>query len=386
MTNAITFEAITERVDAAKASVGEVLGESGYSTVRQRYQRDPARQKRVAAAVQLLERAKHDPVWGRAMLQEAMSTSDFPALFGDALDRQLYRAYEATMPSWRSYCRRATVPDFREVKRFATSSFRGLLPRVKERGNYSERSTDEFEYRYAVQKYGALVDISWETLINDDLGALDSAPQDLSQSVIDSQEAFVAEVINDGLSNPGLEVNEATNFFHADHDNLTSDLLDRDALNDAVVELRSRRDDNNNPIVIRAMTLVVPPSLTDQANEILDTREYRVADGDNTRIISGNGVYTDLRVETNYWLPTYLSAGQQNAWFLFASPSSARPAIEVGFLRGNESPALYERASNQSPDDGFSFEDDSRAWKVRTVHGGGLVDPRMAYASTGDGS
>jgi hypothetical protein len=37
-------------------------------------------------------------------LREAMTTSDFPLLFADILDRQLLANYEATVPTWQNFC------------------------------------------------------------------------------------------------------------------------------------------------------------------------------------------------------------------------------------------------------------------------------------------
>ena len=81
------------------------------------------------------------------------------------------------------------------------------------------------------------------------------------------------------------------------------------------------------------------------------------------------------------------------AWYLFANPSSGRPALEIGRLIGHESPELFQKSPNATrvgggtvdPTDG-DFDTDSVEWKVRHVMGGTLMDPKSALASTGTGS
>ncbi len=46
-------------------------------------------------------------------LEEAMTTSDFPYLFGDILDRQILSAYREWPTTWQRYARRGRVRDFR---------------------------------------------------------------------------------------------------------------------------------------------------------------------------------------------------------------------------------------------------------------------------------
>src|SRR3569623_3629395 len=106
-------------------------------------------------------------------LQEAMTTSDFPVLFADILDRQLLADYQQVPSLWRQFARGNTVRDFRTVKRFAVDGGMGLLSDVKERAEYPEdKLPDATPYTYAVTKKGKRFQLSREPLINDDLGVM----------------------------------------------------------------------------------------------------------------------------------------------------------------------------------------------------------------------
>jgi hypothetical protein len=318
---------------------------------------------------------------------EAMSTDLFPLLFADSLDRQMYGAYQAAPQSWRRYARRALVNDFREVKRFAGTGIRGLLAPVKELAEHERRTADMAEYKYAVRKYEAGFGVSFEMMVNDDLEAFARLPQDLAQSALDTEEWFVTTLFA-GPTGP------LASFYNVGNDNLIASNapLTRSNLQAALTRLMQRKDERNNPIVVTAVELVVGPGLTLAANDIIAAKEYRTVDGDgNVTILSGNGVAANLTVSTNFFLGSVTTTNADTSWYLFANPQqSARPAIEVGFLRGYEQPALYERIPDMRRMGGgaevaWSFDFGDNEKKVQHILGGAVVDPRMTLASNGTG-
>lgn len=333
-----------------------------------------------------------DVVKGRKniyLFREAMSTNLFPLLFGDSIDRQLYGAYMAAPATWRNYARRGVVNDFRPVDRFATTGVRGILKTVAELAEHERRTQDEKKYTYTVTKLEAGFGLSFEAMINDDLGAFTRLPQDLAQSARDTEEWF-ATTLWAGAS--GLN----TTYFTVGNNNILTGNppLTRQNLQKALTLLMSRKDERDNPIAVTAAELVVGPGLALQAQEILDATEYRIVDGSgNTTIISGNGVSANLRLNVNFWLPTIAStANAATTWALFANPDRAgRPAIEVGFLRGYEEPALYEKVPDMRRVGGgaevpwsYNFGDAEK--KVQHILGGTFVDERLVVGSNGSNS
>lgn len=320
--------------------------------------------------------------------QEAMSTDLFPLLHADSLDRQLYGAYAAAPTTWQNYVRRARVNDFRKVKRFASSGIRGLLKRVPELAEHERRTPDERFYEYAVEKYEAGFGVSFELMVNDDLDMFARLPQDLAQSAVDTEEYFVAALIADA-NGPNAT------YFNLANDNVAASNapLTRGNLQDALTRLLKRKDERGNPITVTAVELVVGPGLMMTANEIINATEYRiVGDNGNITIISGNGVAANLRVSVNYQLAAVATtANADTSWWLFANPNSPRPAIEMGFLRGYEQPALYEKIPDMRRFGGgaevaWSFDHGDAHKKVQHIVGGSFVDSRMAIGSKGDGS
>lgn len=319
---------------------------------------------------------------------EAMSTDLFPLLFADSLDRQMYAAYQAAPQSWRRVARRAMVNDFREVKRFAGTGIRGLLSPVKELGEHERRTADLAEFKYSVQKYEAGFGVSFEMMVNDDLDAFGRLPQDLAQSALDTEEWFVTSIYA-GATGPNAA------YYNTGNDNVIASNapLTRTSLQAALTRLMKRTDERGNPIVVTAVELVVGPGLTLTANDILNATEYRMTDGSgNTTIISGNGIAANLTITTNFFLGTVTTTNADTSWYLFANPTaSARPAVEVGFLRGYEQPALYERIPDMRRFGGggevaWSFDFGDNEKKVQHILGGTFVDPRMTLGSNGTGT
>lgn len=378
------FEKSVERITSESTAIKTMFG--GDRKVHGARHRDPKWEKDLLEAQRFMWeiQAGRRPI---SHFTEAMSTSDFPSLFADALDRQLYGAYEATVPTWMSYARAATVNDFRPVKRFATTGVRGRLEKVGELAEHKRRAMDEAEYEYKVDKYEAGFALSWEAMLNDDLNAFMRLPQDLADSVRDSEEAFVTELIADA-NGPN-----ATHYTSGNGNLLTGNPpLTRDALQAAITQLMKRKDANGNPIVVKGVRLVVGTGLALVANEIIDTTEYRTVDANgNVRIIKGNGVAANLGVDVNYWIDSVATtANADTSWWVFADPNGTRPALEFGRLRGFEAPALYEKIPDMrrlgGGDEPFSFDTEAAEKKVKHVYGGTFVDEKMTLASNGSGS
>lgn len=323
--------------------------------------------------------------------QEAMTTSDFQLLFGDIIDRQMLASYQQMPVQWQMLARRGRVRDFRTVKRFTLDGSEAILDEVGQQSEYPASPLTDGKYEYAVRKHGRRVPLAWETLINDDLDAFRDIPQRLGNAARRSEERFATALY---ASSTGPNAT----FFSAGNSNLITDPFSISGLQEAFTKFSSQLDTDGAPIFIEAATLVVPPALEVPARNILNATEILAATG------GGGGDSTDQLRVTNWmrnrvslivnpWLPIIDTTTGSTAWYLFASPDAGRPALEVGFLIGHETPELFQKHPNATrvgggmvdPTDG-DFGTDSVEWKVRHVFGGTRMDPKSAVASTGTGA
>lgn len=390
---------LTEEATASGDDVGKLLGiESGFK--KRRYS-----QETVDAFVSTLNEAADGSNKARYILQEAMVSADFPYLFGDVLDRSLMAQWGAQIPNWEAFVKTGTVRDFREAKRYGIEGMGAVLDAVGERAEYPERGpTEETPITVSVDKYGARFGVSFETLINDDLNALRDMPQRLVLAARRT-EALAVTNLYAGTAGPDGTLYTAghKNIVDADYGALTDNpALSVHALGIAMGQMNTAQlDVDGFPLMIDAYVLVVPPALETTALNILNATQIEAvgmfgADGasgnDATHIATyaSNWLNGKLTLVVDPFLPLVCNTNATTSWWLFASKSAARPALEVTRLAGHEAPELFVKAPNANRIGGGSvaesFENDEVEYKVRHIFGSTTIDYRATIASNGSGS
>lgn len=377
--------------------IDNIKAEEAYTSLRNEGQRvrsrpgDPRYMQALAEAAQLLA----DVVKGKRpgyRLQEAMTTDDFPLLFADILDRQMLPAYDDAPVTWPQYVRRGTVPDFRQVERFTMDGAESPLDPVRQLTEYPEASIGEAVYKYKVAKFGRRLPFSWETHVNRELDRFQQLPEKLARAARRTEEKEVAKLYV-GVNGPH------GNFYTVGNGNIVTGnpVLGLAGLQTAMTQLLSMKDTEGNPISIEAINLVVGPALSVTADNILNSLQIEMLDqggSTNQKLIAQNWMRGKVTKIVNPWIPILAStANGATSWWLFGSPSSGRPALEFGFLRGFESPSLWMKSPNAlrvggGQADAFEgdFDTDAIEYKVRHVLGGTQLDPKGTVASNGSGS
>lgn len=391
------FLDLIETIRADEASPARLYGGEGVRARRK--QSDPRYTQKLLEAAQLYARVLSGDKWAALTFQEALTTSDFPYLFGDIIDRQLLANYAETAYTWDQVARPGTVNDFRTVKRFAVNGGETVLGSVPQGTEYPESSISDTSYSYAVGKYGRRMPFSWESMINDDLDALKDVPARFGRAARRSEEKFVTQLyagstgpLNTLYTSGNENIINTTNGASA-----TNPALSISGLQDAFTVLGNMVDTGGDPIMIDGAVLVVPPALEVTANNILNATEILVGNfptsGANQQIRTANWMRSRVKVVVNYYLPIVSTTNGNTSWYLFAAPSSGRPALEFGRLRGHESPEVFIKAPNAQRVGGGAinamdgdFDTDSIVYKVRHVFGGVAVDGKATVASNGTGS
>lgn len=383
---------LLESVRAEEASVQRLFGKEGQG-VRTGGRRGPQYQRKLAEAAKLIA----DVYTGKRKmhyLEEAMTTSDFPYLFGDILDRQVLAAYREWPATWQNYAKRGRVRDFRTVKRYGVYGADQVLGAViGQKGVYPyEEINENTPYSYNVAKYGRKIRFAWETMVNDDLDALKDMPERLGRAARRSEQKFVTQLFVDA-SGPHAS------FYTGGNANIVTSnpVLSIAALQTAFTVLAAKKDENNEPIVIDTVELVVPPALEVTALNILNALQFELVESGGTanqKLIAQNWMKSRVRLSVEPYIPIVASTANGNtSWFLFANPNNGRPAMELGFLIGHEEPEIFMKTPNQVPVGGGSedamngdFESDAIEHKLRHVFGGTRMDPKMTVGSNGSGS
>jgi hypothetical protein len=327
------------------------------------------------------------PAWH---LKEAMSTSDFPLLFGDNMYRMMLGNYQPWPVTYPSYFRVVDVQDFRTLNMFTLDGGKGLLDKVSQYAPYPEVAFTEGRYQVSVAKYGRRYGVSFEMGINDDLNAFSMYPSAMAEGARRSEEYLATTMLAD-VNGP-----HAT-FFSATNGNLISGNpnLDIAGLQKGMTLLSSFKDSDGQPIYISGVKLVVGPALEITAQNMLAAREFRIGEVGGT---SGQLAYVSnwltarLTLSVNPYIPYISTSNTKNQWYLIADPAGAmsRPAFVFAFMTGRRTPQLFQKDSNQVNLGGGdadvmegNFENDGIDYKLRHIYGAAQVDPKMAVASFG---
>lgn len=361
----------------------------GYHSVRESRLSETA----MSAAFDLLQNTNRLPAhrWEYEM-REAITTSDFPDLFGGILDRELLARYNVVIPDWQNYMTVGTVRDFRQEEIHKVQGNESLLPLVVEKGEYLVASMSDAHYHNQVYKRGRQFDISWESLINDYLGAFSDIPQRFANACTYT-EAYVAtnQIAVAAGPNPllyGATITDVDGQAITNQGVLALTIANLEA---TMGLMAAQTDVQGRPLSIRAVHLVVPPMLEFTARAVLTSALKQW-----TEVGGGAGVpmpmtnvlpQMGLQLHVNPLLPVLDASGNRNGtWYLFADPAEGA-AIEFDRLRGHETPEVCMKMSDKmnvggapiGPFEG-DFTSDNVFYRVRLVCGAAPLDPRFTYA------
>ncbi len=351
----------------------------------------------IVACIDLLSNATNLPAHKHEyLLREALTTSDFPLLFGDVLDRQMLAHYKATEPVYKAFTKMGTVPRISPQVggyRFSMSGGDGVLAKVAEKGEYLASDRVEKRYAISVDKYGRQFDVSWEAMINDDLDALKDTPLRFATAAQRTESSVVAAIYANDAG--GAATHAASGLLYstvAAELNETAGALTIAFLEQGIEAMAAFTDVGLNPIHVRPKFLVVPPALEMTARQILTSSEKRYTGGaagtawPTTNVLPQYG----LQLTIDPYLPAAATAKGTGAsantqWYLFADPREVA-AMEAAYLRGHERPEICMKASDKVTIGGGpinpmagDFATDNIFYRVRLVFGAARMDWRGTY-------
>jgi hypothetical protein len=306
------------------------------------------------------------------VLQEAASTSDFPILLANTLNRVMQRSYQQVPDQWRSIVNIATVPDFKEKEIMRLSEADDLVEIQGEPGEYKDSSLIESKETYQLSIYGRTFSVTFKTIVNDDMDAIRKQPDRFGRAAARLLNQLVYKNILE--ANPNMGDGKA--LFHADHKNLGNAALSEASLTAAITAMRNQTDDKGNKIVVQPKYLVVPNELEWTARKLLQSAQVPGSADNDANVLRDVGLQPIICP----WLT------DANDWYLIADPATI-DTIEIGFLRGvGESPQLFLKSPGWTTLSGmtadpFGMDDEPIKYKVRHIAKAKAVDFRGLYKS-----
>jgi len=272
------------------------------------------------AATEIAERALH-------------TTSDFPALMGSTLNRRLRAAYEENQPSYQRWARRApNAPDFRNIDVIQMSALPDLL-KVNEGGEFKYGTASDGKVTYAVTTYGRIIGVTRQTLINDDLRALERLTTGFAGSASRLENRTVYAVLT---SNPTFADGKA--LFHADHGNLASAgaAISAASLGAGRTRMRLQKGLQGEELNLAPAHLIVPATQEQLAYQFTSAQFVPAKSTDVNEFRAGGRTSVEPIVEA------ILDGVSTTAWYLAASNSQV-DTVEYSFLEGAEGVQMSSR-------------------------------------------
>lgn len=285
------------------------------------------------------------------------STSDFPLLLGSTVNRTLRDAYANAPQTWRPLGRQTTVPDFRAVTRAALGDI-SALEAVKEHGEYKYGTLSEDGAPIKVAKFGKIIALTWETIVNDDLGALTRIPAALGNAAAATESNVVWALL---LGNPNFA--DGVPFYDASHGNVAGSggAINTTTLAAARAAMRKQKSKAGEFLNLSPEFLVVGPDKELEAFQFTSSVYVPAKNADINDVRNASlTVIVDARITGNQW-------------YLFAAPGSI-DTFEYAYLEGEQGVFTETREG---------FEVDGMEIKARLVFGAGWIDYRGAYKNPG---
>ncbi|QJC78889.1 prohead protease/major capsid protein fusion protein [Pseudomonas umsongensis] len=285
------------------------------------------------------------------------TTSDFPILLGGGVTRTLRDAYAQAPQTWRLLGQQTTVPDFRATTRAALGDI-AALEEVKEHGEYKYGKLEEEGAPIRVTKFGKIIAITWEAVINDDLGALTRIPRAYGLAAAETESNLVWNLI---LSNPNFTDNNP--IYVAAHGNLAASggAINTTTLGAARAAMRKQKSKAGAFLNVEPRYLVVGPDKELEAfqftsSQYVPAKNSDINDGRNTSLV----VIVDGRITGNQW-------------YLFTE-AGLIDTFEYAYLEGE--PGVFTETRE-------GFEVDGMEIKARLVFGAAWIDWRGTYKNPG---
>lgn len=295
-----------------------------------------------------------------AIVERMLSTSDFPAIMGDTVDRALRAGYQAAPSALKTVARKSTARDFRRKTKLQISEA-PTLEKVNEAGEFKFGALHDAKESYAIATFGKIIAVTRQLLVNDDVGAFTDMSQKWGEAAADFEAQQLVDLLEAG-SGAGPVMDDGKTLFHADHGNIAASgaTINVTSLAEARLKMRKQKGLAGRPINVRPRFLVVPPEQELAAEQVLAAIQPTTTDD-----VNPFGGKLELLVETRLTSAT--------RWYLVSDPATTE-GLEYSYLQGEEGPQVETKQG---------FEIDGMAFKVRLDFGAAFLEHRGWFRNTG---
>jgi phage major head subunit gpT-like protein len=284
------------------------------------------------------------------------TTSDFPILLANVANKTLRDGYAIAAQTWRPLARQSNFNDFK-LRTRAQFGEAPSLRKVNEGGEITYGTIGEGRETYQLTTFARIINVSRQTLVNDDLDAFSRVPSmfGASASRLESDQVW-AQI----TSNPTM--GDGTTLFHSTHGNVAASAgaIAIATIGAGRTAMRQQKGlDKADFLNLPAQYLVVPSALETIADQFVSTNMVANQNSNVNPFAGRLQVISEPR----------LDAASTSAWYLASNPANI-DMIEFGYLDGAEGPQLETR---------MGFEVDGMEIKCRLDFAAKVIDWRGFY-------
>lgn len=311
------------------------------------------------AAMALSQRGERTLGMSRVQLiARALTTSDFPALLANALNKSMRLGVENETASHRAWVKMGTVADFKPARRPILGSAPDLVA-MQENEDYSLGAMLDDAATFTPVKYGRIIRLSFEAMVNDDLSAFLAIPRAFGAAAMRREADVVYDLLTQA-SLAGQTMQDGQPLFHTTHNNLVATAqagITLTSLGLARALLRRQTTVGGSRMNLTPAFLLVGADRETEAEAVL---------AQTTRhVIAGNGEAQGAEWLRRLELVVEPRLGN-NRFYLVASPAQIDTA-EVATLESENGPIVEEFTTS---------ENDARDYRCRYVFGARFLDWR----------
>lgn len=297
---------------------------------------------------------------GQAVMSALHSTSDFPLILGNTVNRLMLETYESAQSGLKLASRVRQVVDFRAVKGLRASGSLEFT-KVNEGGEFTYGTVEEAGETVVAATFGKVLGLTQQAIVNDDLGAFEYILRMLGEGAAQCEGKAFAGLIN-ANAGAGPTMSDSQPLFHTSHGNIagTAAALSVTSLNVARTAMRRQKDLAGAPINVTPVYLIVPPEQEAAAEKVL--AEITAMEVGEVNPFSG---------KLTLIVDAYLTSTTR--WYLAAAPGRPEGLTHV-YLDGAARPQIFTQEG---------FDVDGMKFKGRLDFGCAFMDWRGWFMNPG---
>lgn len=298
---------------------------------------------------------QYDPM---AIAYRSLSTSsDFPTITMNVANKIAAAVFLEEPAEYKALVSEVFVNNFKDISTIQLGSLE--LDEIPESGLIPRETPKESGEKYRVKKYGKMLGLTEETILNDDTNIFSRLPEEFARASRRREEERVMSLFN---ANPKMQ--DGSPIFSDNHKNITATgtKLDINSISQARIMMRSQKGLKGEPITNIPAFLLVPISLETPARQFVSDEVYAASQADV------NVYKSSLSVLVSHYLTN------QQAWYLAASPR-LRQSIQIAYITGRQIPKVESRDT---------FDRVGTEWRMVHNFGVGVVDHRGLYKNNGE--